>query len=149
MDKIESLFKENKISIILSIIAIVLYIIHQDSFFIIILIYGWFIKLLSSEIFEEKTKKNIAKALWVSCVIMIGLGFYVNHYMPHGPSYPTGDYVCANGDRGPCREEYKEDTRAINIPDWAKFVRSSAGLCLIFGLGFAGIIANNNKKDDE
>ena len=72
--------------------------------------------------------------------------FYVNHYLPHGPSYPTGDIVCQNDDRGPCREEYKEDLRGLNIPNWAKFLRGSEGWGLVIGLLIAGGVISKDKS---
>ena len=51
-------------------------------------------------------------------------------WLPHGPSYPTGDVVCP--DRGPCGDEYKEDMRTIAIPAWAKFLRNYDFLTIVF-----------------
>jgi len=146
MDKIGSFIKKNPVLIIASFVLISLSIFHQDSFFVVILTYGLLLKLLSSEIIKGKLRSNLAIFIWTSVVIMIGLMFYVNHYMPHGPSYPTGEYVCDHDDRGTCREEYIEDMSKLNIPDWAKFVRSSAGWCLIFALVIAGGVASDKKN---
>lgn len=82
-------------------------------------------------------------------MIAICLIIYVNYYLPHGPRYPTGEYVCQFDDRGRCAEEYKEDMSKLNIPDWAKFLRSSWGMLLLFGLVIAGICASAKDKDRE
>lgn len=65
--------------------------------------------------------------IWVSFFISIGLIYYVNHYMPRGPMYDTGDVVCMNDDRGPCAGKYQEDVSNLDIPDWAKFFKKSEG----------------------
>lgn len=77
---------------------------------------------------------------------MAALTFYVNWYMPHGPKYPTGEIVCQNDDRGPCGEQYKEDTRNLDIPEWAKFLRTSEATLLVMGLLFAGIVVGNRPE---
>jgi hypothetical protein len=148
MDKIWLIVKNHRIAIVLSIIAIAFYISDQDSFFIAILIYGWFLKLLNSDLIKGKIRQYLNIAIWTACAIMIVLTFYVNHYMPHGASYPTGDVVCEHDDRGRCVDEYKEDLSKLNIPDWAKFVRSSAGLCSIFGLFLAGAITSRKTENE-
>ncbi len=72
----------------------------------------------------KKENYNILRVIaWYLFVIYIGLTIYVNYFLPHGPSYSTGEIVCLNDDRGPCGPEYKEDVRSLNIPEWAKFVR--------------------------
>lgn len=68
--------------------------------------------------------------------------------MPHGPMIDTGDIVCQNDDRGPCGEKYIEDTRGLDIPNWAKVLRES-GVMLLFGLAFAGICAGRKNDDIE
>ncbi len=72
---------------------------------------------------KKETLNTLGVMVWWILVISIGLTIYVNYFMPHGPSYPTGEIVCQNDDRGPCGEEYKEDMRNLNIPNWAKFMR--------------------------
>lgn len=152
MKKIGFFIKNNFVLIIISIILISLSVYHKDSFFVVILFYGLFIKLLLSKYIKGKVRKILAIVIWTALIIMFGLCFYVNHYLPHGPSYPTGDYVCQYGDRGPCGEAYEEDMGKLNIADWAKFLRSSAGMLLLFGLVIAGIIASTKmkgKNDEE
>jgi hypothetical protein len=143
-------FIKNNLIIIISIILIALSVYHKDSFFVMMLIYVLFLKLLASKLIRGKVRKYLSTVIWTALAIMITLMFYINHYLPHGPSYPTGDYVSVNGDRGPLVEEYREDMSKLDIPDWAKFVRSSAGWCLIFGLVIAGSVASNkNDKNDQ
>jgi len=59
----------------------------------------------------------------------------------------TGEYVCQNDGRGPCQEEYVEDMRNLNIPDWAKFIRGNS-LLLIIGLGILGGVLSIKEEDD-
>lgn len=87
--------------------------------------------------------------IWVAFFIVSGLTIYVNYYLPHGPSYPTGEIVCQNDDSGPCREEYKEDLSKVNIPNWAKFLRKSEGQLLWLGLLFIGIIISSMDKSQN
>ena len=70
-----------------------------------------------------KWRRRGAILIWSAIIPTLMLTYYVNHYMPHGPSYSTGDYACENDDRGPCHEVFKEDAHDLNIPAWAKFVR--------------------------
>jgi hypothetical protein len=84
-----------------------------------------------------------AGAIWLAVIGLGGGVYYVNHYLPHGPMYATGDVVCQNDDRGPCGEEYREDFHRLDIPDWAKFFKGSEAELLLMGLVFAGIIASS------
>jgi energy-coupling factor transporter transmembrane protein EcfT len=138
MDKI-SINKKYSGTIILSVILVFLAIFTKDLFFLVILLYGLFIKLLLSEFITGKLRKVTSGVIWGSFTIFFCLGFYVNYQLPHGPKYPTGEVVCQNDERGPCTEEYKEDMGNLNIPEWAKFIRSSSGMIVIIGLLFAGI----------
>ena len=92
-------------------------------------------------------KKNwLVLIVWGLFFIISGLFYYVNHYLPHGPSYPTGDIVCQNDDRGPCREKYKEDLRELRIPTWAKFIKKPEGELVWMGLLFTGIVISGFKN---
>ncbi|MCX6806693.1 MAG: hypothetical protein NT135_01040 [Candidatus Berkelbacteria bacterium] len=88
----------------------------------------------------------LAVIIWATFILVSGLAYYVNHYLPHGSSYPTGEVVCRNDDRGPCGEEYKEDLRGLNIPNWAKFFRNDNWILLWIGLGIAGIAISGKSK---
>jgi len=59
--------------------------------------------------------------------------------MPQGHLVGTGDYDCAYDGRGPCGEIYKEDMSKLNIPYWAKVLKSNMGIGLIFALVFLGM----------
>jgi hypothetical protein len=148
MNKLGFFIKKNSTLIIISIILVALSIYHKIWFFVVLLFYGLFIKFLMSKYNEGKVRKIILIVIWSSFIIIFCLGFYVNHYLPHGPRYPTGDYECLYGDRGGnCGEVYAEDMRKLNIPDWAKFLRGSEGLALLLGLLVAGIFASEKKRE--
>jgi len=85
--------------------------------------------------------------IWVSIFVVPFLIYYVNHYLPKGTYYPTGEIICKYGDRGPCKEEYKEYVRDLNIPDWAKFFKTN-GLILWYGLFLVGAIMSGKKDKD-
>jgi hypothetical protein len=85
----------------------------------------------------------------VVCVSALGMTFYVNHNMPHGPSYPTGDVVCENDGRGPCGPEYKEDMRDLNIPDWAKALRESFIVVFLFAAIPVVYLNSSWNEEDE
>ena len=84
-----------------------------------------------------------AIVFWFAAGTLGGGLDYVNHYLPRGPMYATGDIVCLNNDRGPCGAERKEDYRNLNIPDWAKLLKGSEATLLLFALVLAGIIASS------
>ena len=140
--------KQNWPLIFLIIVLLSLDLYRKELFFTIFIIYGLLIYLIASKLVNRKLRLVLAIIIWVAFSIVGGLIYYVNHYLPHGPSYSTGEYVCMNDDRGPCSLEYKEDLRNLNIPNWAKFFKEGKGMLLWFGLGFAGIVTSN-KKDEE
>lgn len=98
---------------------------------------------------SKKSLAIITKLIWASFFVVSIMIYYVNHYMPSGPSYPTGEYVCINDDRGPCSPEYKEDLRGLNIPNWAKFFKRSESELLWIGLLLAGIIASSKLREES
>lgn len=60
-------------------------------------------------------------------IIIFMLTMYVQYGMPHGPMINTG-YDCVEYNDGrstACGEQYVEDTRRLNIPGWAKFLREN------------------------
>lgn len=93
----------------------------------------------------SKFLHNLSIIIWVIFFIVLGMTYYVNHYMPHGPSFPTGDIVCQNDGRGPCGEEYKEEMSGLAIPEWAKFLREYFILVLL-ALGILGGYLNEKAK---
>jgi hypothetical protein len=88
----------------------------------------------------DKQWRWLGIAAWALWAILAGLMYFVNHYMPHGPMYDTGDVVCKNDDQGPCSEVYAEDMRGLHIPEWAKFIRGSKFFIAWIGLGTVGLI---------
>lgn len=143
------MYKKYRTSIILIIIFISLNIYciwHKEFFFTIISLYGLMIKFFLSDFLKEGLRKILAITIWTAFTIFFGLTVYTNYYLPHGPSYPTGEIICRNDDRGPCGEKYIEDTRNLNIPEWAKFLRESKGELLLFGLLFAVVVISGVKN---
>ena len=141
------IFKKHSKLIILTIILISLDIYQKDLFFTIFLLYGLIIKFFLSESMNERLRKVLAIATWTAFLITTFLFYYSNHNFPRGPMIDTGDVVCQNDDRGPCGEKFIEDTRNLNIPEWAKFFKRSEGSLLWMGLLFAGIVIS--KKKDQ
>lgn len=130
-------------------ILISLDIYHGELFFIALLAYGLMINFFLSGKMTWKLKVILTRITLASFFIILGLGVYINYYLPHGRSYPTGEFICQNDGRGPCGEQYKEDLRGLNIPDWAKFLRSSEGELLLFGLLFAWIVISTREKTED
>ncbi|KKP90716.1 MAG: hypothetical protein UR94_C0024G0028 [Parcubacteria group bacterium GW2011_GWA2_36_10] len=101
---------------------------------------------------NRKTRiKYLTIIVWVCFFTVTGFIYYVNHYLPKGPLFSTGDIICMNDGRGPCAPEYIEEVRDLNIPGWAKFFKKSEGELLWMALLFLGIIlpAFKNKKAAE
>jgi|SRR6185437_4546890 len=133
--------------IALSIVLVALDIWSKEVFYTQFLAYYFFIKFLLSERMAERTRKIVSIAIWSIFIFAGATMFYVNNYMPHGPMIDTGDVVCQNDDHGPCGEKYIEDTRRLNIPDWAKFFRTSEAELLMLGLVFAGIVVSTKGRE--
>jgi hypothetical protein len=96
----------------------------------------------------RKLARAVSIGVWALFLTFCGTAYYVNYHMPHGPFYDTGDVVCENDDRGPCREQYKEDTRAVPIPQWAKLLRDNFNL-LFMGLLLAAILFSAEASVDK
>ena len=139
--------KQNWGKIILTIIALSLSFRDSTVSWVILLIYGLLINLILTKSIHKKFLQILKITIWTIFIVVTGLTVYVNYYLPHGPSYPTGDIVCQNDDRGPCGEQYKEDLRELHIPDWAKFLRVAEGQLLWVGLFFAGIVLSSKNKE--
>lgn len=140
-----NILKKHSKIIILAIILISLDIYWKELFFTIFLLYGLIIKFFLSESMNEKLKKVLVIVVWTAFLIVSFLFYYSNHNFPRGPMINTGDVVCQNDDRGPCGEKFIEDTRNLNIPEWAKFFKRSEGALLWMGLLFAGIVISKRK----
>ena len=142
-------FKQNFKIILFVIILLGLFFWHRDVFYIELLAYGFLLYFLHKIKMSERMRHIVSRSIWITLVIILGLTFYVNHWLPHGPLYPTGEYVCQNDDRGPCGEQYREDLRGLHIPSWAKFIRSDWEI-LSFALIIVGIVVTaKNQKDQE
>ena len=140
--------KQNWVKIIIIIYVVWLSWKESNLFWIVLLTLGIGIYLILTKSIPRKIINIMSIIIWISVFMIIGLMFYINYSLPHGPSYPTGEIVCQNDDRGPCTEQYKEDMRGLDIPSWAKFIRSSEGWLLWMGLVFVGI-ALKSKKDES
>ncbi len=140
-----NILKKHSKLIILAIILISLDIYWKELFFTIFLLYGLIIKFFLSEFMNGKLRKVLVIVVWTAFSIVSFLLYYSNHNFPRGPMIDTGDVVCQNDDRGPCGEKFIEDTRNLNIPEWAKFFKHSEGTLLWMGLLFAGIVISKKK----
>ncbi len=98
-----------------------------------------------------KLKRNLliilAVIIWATCIGILGLTFYVNHFMPKGPMIQTDEEVCMNDDRGPCGLKIVEDTSKLDIPNWAKFFKSDNFLLPLIGLVVIGSIVSVKAKE--
>jgi hypothetical protein len=103
--------------------------------------------------YNKKTIWRIASIfIWSTLGLFFGLGLYVNHFLPHGPTYPTGwtcDTTLRSAD-GECGPTYKEDLSKVDIPGWAKLVRKTndSSLFVVVGLIIAGIVATSEARRD-
>lgn len=99
---------------------------------------------------NKKTYNTLGIIVWCIFAILIGLSIYVK-FLPHGPMINTG-YDCVEYNDGrstKCGDQYKEDTRRLNIPEWAKFIRGDSGFfLLLLGLPILAIYlkANGDEK---
>lgn len=116
--------------------------------FIVLAMYVVVIKLFWSGALGGNVKRYVLKSIWIVAASVLVATYYVNHYMPHGESYSTGEIICQNDGRGPCTDAYKEDVTSLNIPEWAKFLRSN-GTALLIALVFAGIILAESKEQKQ
>lgn len=143
MKKIINSLKENKGITIWSVILLSLGIYHRDLFFILVLAYVYIIKFLLSDIIIRRFRKNIAIGLWVFAGIIIITVLYVNNFMPRGEIIDLTEYECEDSERySNC---YQEDMRNLQIPEWAKFLRSN---WLIIEVALAGMAFAVYYKED-
>jgi hypothetical protein len=84
--------------------------------------------------------------LWSAFFWVAGVAYYVNHYLPHGQRYATGDFVCQNDDRGPCGEQSIEGLTDVDIPNWAQFFRNGPWVLVLLGLGATGVMVSTKYK---
>lgn len=140
------IIKQYGIWILLSLAFTWLTFADRDFFWVLIFVYIVVIYLFLNTELNDRLTKFLKISIWTLFLLVTALTFYTNYYLPHGPSYPTGDIVCMNDGRGPCGESYIEDTTNLDIPEWAKFLRDSKGGLLWMGLLFAGIVVSNKKR---
>lgn len=85
---------------------------------------------------DKKTYNTLGIIVWWILAILIGLFIYVK-FLPHGPMINMGE-ECNEYNDGrsvACGDRYVEDTRRLDIPDWAKFIRGdSRFVFLLIGL---------------
>lgn len=121
---------------------------YKGLFYTVFLFYGLLIRFFLSKSLSEKPRKILAVVVWIAFLLTGFLLYYSNHYFPRGPMFDTGDVVCLNDGHGPCQEEFIEDPRYLDIPEWGKFFKGSEGELLWFGLLFAGITLSVRKEKD-
>lgn len=95
---------------------------------------------------DTKAARLISHAFALIGIFLFALTYYVNHYMPRGNMHPTGDIVCMNDGRGPCGESQIEDLSELDIPDWAKFLRSNLMWTVLF-FGISTIVLANKPAE--
>lgn len=96
------------------------------------------------ENYSEFSKKSIRTITWITFIVVVGLMFYVNHYMPHGEIIYTGEVYNESG-----KEYIYEDMRQLDIPDWAKLLRAKTGFILFIGIFVLIIINDKTKKESD
>lgn len=144
-EKFNGFFKESGGMIFLSIILALLGLIQKELFFIIVLFYIYLIKFFASDFLGKKARKRISIGIWVACIITFASGYYVNHYLPQGEMYTTGEIVCLNDGRGPCGEEHREDLIGLDNPNWAIFLKEYDTV-LLMALVLAGLSTMRNSE---
>lgn len=122
---------------------------YKDIEAFIFAAYGILISYLYSGVIPEKLRAKVESLIWGACALIFALTIYVNYYLPHGPMIYTGEEECITPDKGgeQCRDEYFEDMRRLNIPDWAKFIREDWEK-LLWSLFALGMAAQVGKKKD-
>ena len=83
---------------------------------------------------SDLTKKYFRSIFWITVIMLGGLVFYVNWFIPKGPMIETGYEVEApEAQGGGIAMEYIEDVRELNIPNWAKYIKyRDRGVHLVF-----------------
>ena len=97
---------------------------------------------------NKKLFRPLANIVWIVCFLIFGLTVYVNWYLPHSTKLiDTGIESCPDNSVD-CAEQYQEDMRKLNIPDWAKFLRRN-GLNLFVGLIILGTCLTAGARNYE
>ncbi len=143
--------KKNTRWVVFAIFAVALDFLQRGYFFTMFFVYALFINFLASGFLKEKFKKIVNAVILVILISSFGLTVYVNWYLPRGPMIDTGETeeVCIADNRG-CKEveRYVEDTRNLDIPEWAKFLKRY-GLMTLLLIAFAYIASTKKEKIHE
>lgn len=87
--------------------------------------------------------KSINRLIWSCLFFVIAVTIYSNYHFPHGPEIGTGDFICNSSNQ--CGEQSLEDTQRLDIPEWAKFARTSTSELLVGGLFLIGVWSSYQK----
>ncbi len=123
-------------------------IIEDKSWDILGLIFSVSLFVFGYRLIDARISRYSSYLFTIIGTTLLILTYYVNHYMPHGSMHLTGDIVCMNDGRGPCGEERVEDLSKIDIPDWAKFLRSNLIWTMLF-FGVSAILLANKPVELE
>lgn len=96
---------------------------RRDEWEIASLVYAVSYGLFGIGQFRPRTARI---ATWIFAALAataLALTFFVNRTMPHGPKYYSDEVICTH-EGGDCGEALVEDMSQLDIPDWAKFLRS-------------------------
>ena len=89
--------------------------------------------------------KRLRMIFWITVIVLAGLVYYVNHYMPKGPMIEGYEVEAPDWKGGGIVMKYIEDVRELNIPNWAKFLKLR-GAELVFSLVVIGIVLGDKVK---
>lgn len=93
----------------------------------------------------RKYKRIVTALIFFIVIALYSVGYYVNHYMPKGQMYPTGDIACMYDGRV-CKPEYKEDLSGLDIPKWANFFKHNEVIVIMVGLLVLAVFVNQDEK---
>lgn len=87
--------------------------------------------ILHIKFMDKKNYNILGIIVWWIFAILIGLTIYVR-FLPHGPMLNMGEdcFETNDGRTTTCGDRYVEDTRRLNIPEWAKFIRGDSRFIL-------------------
>ena len=105
-------------------------------------------------IITQKAWLLISIFLWISFFSFLGFVYYVNHYMPHGEIIDLTEYGCEQFKSGTLasgieqEDCYQENMDGLQIPNWAKYIRSSWFLYALALLLISSITSSKLNKDN-
>jgi hypothetical protein len=91
--------------------------------------------------------RPLSRIVWIVFVAALLYGFYNTWYLPHGPSFPTGQEVCP--EVGPCGDEMREDLSGLNIPTWAKIFRQHEIEIILLLLVLSIFLNESARREDD